>query len=112
MNPKLTLSAAAMAAALAFCGCASQSDFNNGPYAEFGYTYDFPYSPIAPLGTDDASAVLALPATTGPGVFVVRNGVMNYNEPMAKVGGILPTVVETAATPSDFIPSPPPPHAP
>jgi len=111
MNPKLTLSTAAMAAAIAFCGCASQSDFNNGPYARYGFTYDYPLSPIAPLSTDDAKVVLALPATTGPGVFVVRNGVMTYNEPMSRAAA-LPTVVETAAPPSDFIPAPPPPHAP
>jgi len=107
MKPKMIFLAAT--AALGLCGCASESDFNSGPYAKYGFTYDFPLSPIAPLSTDDAQAVLALPPTTGPGVFVIRNHVMYYNEP---VGHVIPTVVEGVGPVSEYLPPPPPPHAP
>ena len=110
MNPKLIVSAAAAVAAIAMCGCASSpSDFNDGPYARYGFTYDFGLSPIAPLSTDDAEAVLALPPTTGPGVFVEHNGVLTYYEPLMHV---IPVITESIGPVSLYIPPPPPPHAP
>ena len=83
MNPKLLLCAVASAAVLSGCAVHSPYNWNNGPYAEYGFAYDYALSPLAPLSTDDARAVLAQPSGYGSAVFIRRNGVMNYSEPLA-----------------------------
>jgi hypothetical protein len=69
MRPNLLLYAGA---ALLLAGCRSTPDWNNGPYAEYGFTYDLSLSPIACLSVEDAKTVLAIPSgyapwTTAPG---------------------------------------------
>jgi hypothetical protein len=82
MKPKLFVCAAAVAVAV--CGCASQQtvDWNNGPYAEYGFTYDFVLSPVAALSTEDAEAVMAVPSGYVPAVFVHRHGDVNFYQPL------------------------------
>ena len=74
-------------AAVALAGCQSKPDWNNGPYARYGFTYDYVLSPIADLSVEDAQAVLATPGGLSGQMLLLPDPATSYRSVAPSTSG-------------------------